>query len=173
MMVFMLRCDDMSHFAYPQTARLSAVQRGRVVADIAFMQLSAETYLQLVQALKSEPRRGREQRGKARVGIGGPLSIQLVEGAKLRAPVTVRLRDLSPEGIGITSAQALKSGTRFVVALPRLQGEALVLVCEVRHCDRVADGIYNVGAKFISDNTTDDRFGVGSSAKRLSDAILS
>jgi hypothetical protein len=137
------------------------------------MNLSADVYLQLVESLKTEPRRGREQRAAGRVGIGGQLKIQLVNGTSLQPSMVVRLRDLSVDGIGITLARPIAAGARFLVALPRQSGDELVLVCEVRHCDKVAEGVYNVGGKFVSDNAGDDRFGVGKSAKPISQAILS
>ena len=137
------------------------------------MQLSADVYLQLVESLKTEPRRGREQRCAARVGVGGLLKVQLISGSNLKPAIKVRLRDLSVDGIGLTTSNRLAAGARFLLALPRTGGGDLVMICEVRHCKKVADNVYNVGGKFVSDNAGDDRFGVGKDAKRLAKAILS
>ena len=137
------------------------------------MPLSAEIYLQLVEGLRSEPRAGRELRSAARVGVSGELKIQLIEGECVQAPIKVRLRDLSVDGMGITSSHRLEIGWRYLVAFPRKNREDLVLICQVRHCDLLADQIYNIGSIFIGDNACDERFGVGKNAKHIRKAILS
>jgi len=141
------------------------------------MQLSAETYLQLVNSLRSEPRRGREKRGGARVGVSGQLAIQVpaaAQGTNSDAKrLIVHLRDLSVDGIGITAAQQLSAGTQFVVTFQRDQGGTpLEMICQVCHCLKQVDRVYKIGARFISDNAGDARFGVGKHAKRIQQAMF-
>ena len=87
--------------------------------------------------------------------------------------MVVRLRDLSVEGLGIVAPRQIAVETQFTVALPRRGQRDLVLDCEVRHCKKVTDRVHHVGARFISDNAADERFGVGKKAKRIRQAILS
>src|SRR5439155_11904050 len=92
------------------------------------MGLSAEVYLQLIDALKSEPRRGREQRAGVRVGVGASLKIQLT--ATKSPPLDVRVRDLSVDGIGIVAPRKLAVSEQFVVALSREGQGDLLLTCQ-------------------------------------------
>jgi len=140
------------------------------------MQLSADIYLQLVESLRTEPRRGHEQRASARVGVGGQLKIQIVSSRTGQPPTTINahLRDLSVDGIGITVDQRISPGTQFSVSLPRNNGsKPLELICEVRHCDERADRVFNIGSRFIGDNAADDRTGAGKNAKRIQQAMFS
>src|SRR4051794_29727144 len=121
------------------------------------MALSANVYLQLVDSLRSEPRRGKEQRAGGRAGVGGQLAIQVInDRMTVTSEITGWVRNLSVDGIGMTSAGRLLVGSRFLIALQQSSGKSeLLLVCEVRYCKKLADRVYSIGGRFVSDNAAD------------------
>jgi hypothetical protein len=138
------------------------------------MKLPAEIYFQLVSSLRTDTPRFGEQRSSGRVGVGGRTTIQAINQRQTGATeINVRLRDLSIDGIGFTSSSALAFGNQFSIALSRKGAADIVLFCEVRHCQKVADGVFAVGARFVDDNADDARFGAGKKAAHIRRAIIS
>lgn len=115
------------------------------------MQLSAETFLQIVKSLRSDTvgNGGREQRKMPRVGVRGRSTI-LMPGKTGQRPHTVNVRDISAGGIGLLMTEPLLSvGEEFVLVLPSTgqQGKRQML-CVVARFNKLSANLYTVGASF-------------------------
>ena len=42
----------------------------------------------------------------------------------------------------------MKSGDQFIVQLPKQDSKPLILLCTVKNCAQLADGLYGVGVSF-------------------------
>jgi hypothetical protein len=111
------------------------------------MMVSAETFQAIVDSLRTDQRRANEKRSKPRVGVSGKGMIRLEDGNF----VTVAVRDLSQSGVGIVQHISWPPGKRFTLCFgSKLVAEQMKgIICEVVRCQRVADGIFSIGAKFI------------------------
>ena len=122
------------------------------------MNLSAETFLQIIKSLRSDDTSGtsREQRKKPRVGVRGRSSIMIPEksGGRIH-PVNVR--DISASGIGLLMNEPLVGvGEEFVLMLPSAgQQSKRQMLCGVTRFNKLSPNLYSVGASFkheVGDN---------------------
>lgn len=60
------------------------------------------------------------------------------------------IRDISVEGLGLLLSLPLARGELFSVALPRIGSTPLLAQCTVLHSREVAQGIWGIGAAFVS-----------------------
>jgi PilZ domain len=111
------------------------------------MRLSAETYETIVAALKSDSQREKNKRREPRVGVAGEAEFVTVDSAGKRIAGTVRVRDVSPSGIGLLLSQQIAAKQRFVIQLYAANRDPLWLVCLAAYCRKVDGGVYSVGAK--------------------------
>jgi len=111
------------------------------------MLVSAETFQAIVESLRTDQKRANEKRIKPRVGVSGKGLIRMEDGSF--APVAVR--DLSQSGVGIVQHDVWPAGKRFTLCFgSKMVAEQMKgIICEVVRCQRVADGIFIIGAKFI------------------------
>lgn len=111
------------------------------------MKLSKQL-LDQVAHLKSDGPSEDEKRSAPRVGVrvGVELYVESEEGESAAVPVTVR--DISAAGISLVHREAIPRGTVFAMRLPRRDGKMVALCCTVKHCRRVADRVYSIGAEF-------------------------
>ena len=110
------------------------------------MRMSAEMYEQIVAALKSDSHRDKDKRREPRVGLAGEVDYVTVEEGKRIAGV-VRVRDVSPSGIGLFFSRQIGKRQRFVVQLHGNDDEPMWLVCQAAYCRRVEGGSFSVGAR--------------------------
>ena len=61
---------------------------------------------------------------------------------------TVLARDISLEGAGLISSVPLASQSQILIHLPS-DDEGSYVVCAVKHCTPIADGIYSHGVQFL------------------------
>ena len=111
------------------------------------MQVSAETFTAIVDALRSDERRTNEKRNKPRVGLSGKALLQHEDGSFS----TVSVRDLSQSGVGMIRNTLWPVGKRFTLCFSSTANadEYKGIICEVARAERVADGLFAIGAKFI------------------------
>lgn len=129
------------------------------------MLVSAETFQAIVESLRTDQKRANEKRAKPRVGVSGKGLIRLDDGTF--APVAVR--DLSQAGVGIVQHEAWPIGKRFTLCFgSKVVAEQMKgIICEVVRCQRLADEIFAIGAKFIQHVTiSKDEPGAASAPKR-------
>ena len=112
------------------------------------MKLTADVFENIVSSLTSDSMVGRsfEKRSSPRVGLRMRLDIaKLVDGIA-QASVSVRIRDISVEGIGLIHTEALPVGSHFVAQLPRGKNEVLSVNYRVVQCRSLATGLFQIGA---------------------------
>src|SRR5688572_12018854 len=99
------------------------------------MQLTAETFLQIVQSLRTDGMTAghREARKAPRVGIRGRVEILLPK-SKGAQRINVSVRDLSAAGIGLLINEPfLVRGEEFLLMLPGDEDHSRkIVVCVVR-----------------------------------------
>lgn len=119
------------------------------------MELSAETFLEVVRSLRSDGTPKKMRRRKLpRVGVRlrlvilpcGPNST----GAAPRA-VLVRLRDLSRRGVGFVHTERLEIGQAFFVNLPREAGGNLFLLGRIERCRQIDRDQFDIGGSIRLD----------------------
>ena len=123
------------------------------------MKLSVESF-QAVVAFIGNSRssgQGEDRRRLPRTDIlTGRVSIRILHKGQPEEDVQVAVRDVSPEGIGITHAQPLRMGDQFILHLPSESGQGRAsrdILCTVTRW--WPDGpTFNIGAVFSRDMTT-------------------
>ena len=119
------------------------------------MQLTGELYEQVVRAIRSGPRRSNDGRRLARAGVG--LAVIILRGRKRERRVPVRVRDVSPTGLGFISTEPLATSEEVVIELERRGGAPpLHIIGRVQHCEHVAHRVHRVGVLFITDSNGTD-----------------
>jgi hypothetical protein len=111
------------------------------------MRLSAEMFNTIVAGLKSDSRSAKDKRKEPRVGVAGDAPLVSVGEGGRRISGTVRVRDLSPTGIGIIFNQELPAKQRFVIQLLHEDNQPLWLVCKAAHCRAIDGGRFTIGAR--------------------------
>ena len=113
------------------------------------MQLTADTFLEIVQSLRSDKSVGglREQRRFPRVGVRGRAIIMVGLKTTPRM-IAVNVRDLSAAGIGILVPEAaLEKEDEFLLILPQGVRQAKrAMNCTVKRVGQLAESLYSVGA---------------------------
>ena len=115
------------------------------------MKFSAEMFKQIIATLRSDGAgsRGHEKRTEGRVGLRSCVDIiphtTDDKGAKA---ISVWIRDLSVNGVGLVSTVQLDSNIEFVIGFYRDGQKPLSVRYKVRHCKRLARDLHSVGASF-------------------------
>lgn len=116
------------------------------------MQLNADSFLQIVQSLRSYRSSNgmREQRKHPRVGVRGRATI-MVSGKGTPRIVAVNVRDLSAAGIGILLQEAaINRDEEFLLILPQgTQHARRAMLCSVKRFQQLAESLFAVGAVFL------------------------
>lgn len=119
------------------------------------MILTAEQLIQLMSSLDGGPAQGTraDQRRTPRIGIRARVEIWLTEketNKPLGEPISCWLRDVSAGGLGLTLVgMALENGARLAVRMHSVIVGARGIVCEVRHCQEVSKGVFQIGVQFL------------------------
>jgi hypothetical protein len=115
------------------------------------MQLTADTFLEIVQSLRSDKSTGglREQRRNPRVGVRGRATIMVSHRSSPRV-IAVNVRDLSGAGIGLLVPEAaLEKEDEFLLILPQgIRHNKRAMICTVRRVSQLAESLYSIGALF-------------------------
>lgn len=99
-------------------------------------------------SLRVEHSRGSDRRTLGRVRL--PARVQVIPMSKNLPgkPISVTVRDMSQEGIGLLLPARLAEGDNLLVRLPAKQSTTWVL-CVIARVERVAEGLYVTGATFV------------------------
>ena len=120
------------------------------------MNLSAELFQQIVDALKSDSSLERDKRTAPRVGLRAQVMVMAAPGSRATTE-RVRCRNLSASGIGLLHTRELRPGTEFVVCLAATGLAAPVHIsCIVVHCHKQGSDLYSIGARIIRVLTSDE-----------------
>ena len=115
------------------------------------MQLTVEAIIETLRTLTSDgvgdSPRGRTPRRLPRVGLRMQITILPLSDESMPRPATVRLRNMSPAGLGFLMDEPLREGQQFLIRLPRDRGGSAHLLGVVQRC-RKLDGVssHDVGA---------------------------
>jgi hypothetical protein len=120
------------------------------------MQLTADTFLQIVQTLKADRGNGgRELRKAPRVGVRGRVSIAIPCKSGTR-PISVNVRDLSAAGIGLLHSDPIPKGMEILLLLPQANDVAgRAVMCVVKRVQQLSPGLYSIGAMFLKEVKND------------------
>jgi hypothetical protein len=117
------------------------------------MQLSAELFEEIVRTLHSDEKHSlrHEKRKEGRVGVRCSIEITpRIFDDSGQTTLRVKVRDISPSGMGFTNHDRMAIGLELICKLPCEHGHKLEVVMIVRHCVKISQGLYNVGASFDS-----------------------
>jgi hypothetical protein len=113
------------------------------------MELSAAILQETLTKVKSDKGNGNAaRRARPRVGLRCSLMIIPYSNGACRRPLKAWTRDISLGGMGILTSLSMKSGDQFIVQLPKADSKPLILLCTVKNCVQLADGLYGVGVSF-------------------------
>jgi len=107
------------------------------------------------------------QRALGRVELRNPATIFPLLGDFLGDPVSVTLRDISAETIGLVTPQALMPSSSLIVSIPLPDSELLAIHCRVMRCTRLHDGQFALAAQFVSVVDSQTVYDVPASRLRL------
>jgi hypothetical protein len=65
-------------------------------------------------------------------------------------PFTVRIEDFSPGGVGISHTAPLAVGSEYLLRVPRVDMEELVVLLSVVRCKPLEDGTFHIGMELSS-----------------------
>jgi hypothetical protein len=114
----------------------------RFTPEVVGMQLTAEWFQAVVKGLRSDEKASRhhDKRKEGRVGV--PCFVDLVpvvfhdRGLKV---LRVKVRDISPSGMGFISHTKLEVGNELVCKLPCENRPLIQVVMTVRHCLKISE----------------------------------
>jgi hypothetical protein len=109
------------------------------------MQLTRETFVEILETLRSNCPSLSDHRKQPRVGVTRQIEIIVPGNAD---PFSARIRDISQGGVGILSQVQMAKGTEFIVILYGRDGSPHFLQCRVCHSRRVGTALYQIGACF-------------------------
>src|ERR1051325_2607765 len=113
------------------------------------MELSATILQETLTKVKSDKGNGNAaRRARPRVGLRCSLMIIPYANGACRTPLKAWTRDISLGGMGILTSISMKSGDQFIVQLPKQDSKPMILLCTVKNCAQLADGLYGVGVSF-------------------------
>jgi hypothetical protein len=144
------------------------------------MDLSATILQDTLAQVKSDKAGGNAaRRVRPRVGLRCALTIIPYADGTCGRPMKAWTRDISLGGMGILCAAVMRAGDQFIVQLPRANSKPLILICTVRNCNQLADGLYGLGVTFTEVVRKEDASPVipvdqskAADIQRISQAIL-
>ena len=125
------------------------------------MQISAQHLAEIVEAARKQETGGggRDKRRFVRHAVVSKVEILSHTLGITYAALT---RDLSVEGLGLLQSLPAARGEAFSVSLPRANAGPLRVQCTVLHMRELAEGIWGIGAAFVS---TSDKEGSAAATK--------
>ena len=107
---------------------------------------AVETSQQILEEMLPPPKPGENERRNNRRHALDTSSQVLLVGPPARL-VSVTVRDLAVNGIGLITSRQFSPGETFVFTFKRA-GQSVMVLAEVRHCRPMRDGSQSVGARF-------------------------
>ena len=113
------------------------------------MQLTPQHLAEVVDCFISKrTRTDSEKRRATRVEVRVKVAIMPLGGHAPGEQINVLLQDISYLGVGMIQSFVAPPDSHFLIRLPRKGRDELVLMCVVKSCRELADGIHSVGAEF-------------------------
>ena len=115
------------------------------------MQLTAESFQQMLDALALAPVDLRKRRSSRRIPIRADVIVSQSDGGTATGAVLeITVTNASPGGLGFTCHADVEPGVELLLYLPSRQGHPVTLRCEVLHCEPTPGGAFQVGARFLA-----------------------
>ena len=135
------------------------------------MQLAAQHLAEIVETVKKleAASNGSDKRRTARFAVIARVEVMHTASKRVYTALT---RDLSLEGIGLLQSWELAKGDSFAVSLPRGKGQVVVAQCTVQHVKQLAEGIWGIGAIFVTSGTQGAAPRAGDEARRIAAKML-
>ncbi len=111
------------------------------------MQISAQHLAEIVDAARKSEGGAADKRRYVRQPVVTRVEIFSHGTGTTYAALT---RDLSVEGLGLLQSLPMTRGEQFSVSLPRVKAKPLLAQCTVLHMREIAEGIFGIGAAFVS-----------------------
>jgi hypothetical protein len=113
------------------------------------MDLTAERFAQLILSMNARRiiERSREHRSEQRSGVRYRIMLK-VPGPAGNKVHRAWLRDFSSTGLGMATSVMMTSGQAFAIQM-QSAGGVIEIPCTTAHCQRVAEEVYNIGARFM------------------------
>jgi hypothetical protein len=112
------------------------------------MHLTLDQLSEIVRSLRTDLSAGVGKRRHPRVGLRVNVSLVLPS----RDKIQVWVRDISAGGINFCNTAELREGDSFSLLLQNSDGQMEPIPCIVANCQKVASGLFRVGARFVDYN---------------------
>jgi hypothetical protein len=116
------------------------------------MQLSAELFSRVVQTMHSDERNSprHEKRKEGRVGVRCSIEVipQIICDIGERK-IRVKVRDISPSGMGFIAYEKMGIGEKLLCRLPCEDMTNVEVLMTVRHCIKLSTSLFGVGVSFV------------------------
>jgi hypothetical protein len=115
------------------------------------IQIASHALSEVISAMTPQASRGlgAEKRRASRIRVEAQVTLWLMAKGVPGAATTGLTRDLSYSGMGCLIGRKVQTGEQFLLRLPRIKGEPLLVLCEVTFATALAENLYGVGAEFI------------------------
>jgi hypothetical protein len=135
------------------------------------MQLAAQHLAEIVETVKKleAANNGSDKRRFPRFNVIARVEVMHTASKRVYTALT---RDLSLEGVGLLQSTPLNKGDEFSISLPRGKGQFVVARCTVAHAKELADGIWGIGAIFVTSGTQEPTAVAGDEARRIAAKML-
>ncbi|MDB5354753.1 MAG: hypothetical protein JWN24_1206 [Phycisphaerales bacterium] len=114
------------------------------------MDLSADQLAQIVFSLGAAPSSevGADQRRRPRAELDARVDLIPLSDQSNPAAISVKVRDLSPSGIGFLHDRQMALDEQFALLLPRDGDTPAVVLCTVAFWQPLARDLFAIGARF-------------------------
>jgi hypothetical protein len=135
------------------------------------MQLAAQHLAEIVETVKKleAASNGSDKRRTARFCVIARVEVMHTASKRVYTALT---RDLSLEGLGLLQSWEMAKGDSFSVSLPRGKGQFVVAQCMVQHAKQLCEGIWGIGALFVTSGTQGAAPVAGDEARRIAAKML-
>jgi len=132
------------------------------------VKLSSQHLAEVLDALRGQKQTvlGMENRRAARIEVHTTVVIVPLQGAHPGRSFTALTRDVSAVGIGMLQATCCELNEQLLVHLPRASKTPLIMLCNVMHVRMLADGLYLIGAEFVSEGPSAEQLAASQSPKK-------
>jgi hypothetical protein len=111
------------------------------------MQISAQHLAEIVEAARKTESAGADKRRYLRQSVVARVEVL---GHATGTTYQALTRDLSVEGVGLMQSLPMARGEQLTVSLPRQKAKPLLAQCTVLHARELAEGVWGIGAAFVS-----------------------
>jgi HD-like signal output (HDOD) protein len=143
-----LQADSLMCLIAQRTHDLAALFDVKLNQESNYDEIINTAHERLLELSMGEKQAMANKRRAQRVRRDGRMMILPCARGVLGKPMTVRLRDISACGIGLSHDGMIDKGSEFVVQLP-VNGETKTLLYTVVRCERVVD-VYHIGGELTS-----------------------